>query len=152
MELRWSINCLTKTPDLGSIITALAEDVETAMTSLYHLQTALVNAVESDQTGQIFKSLRAILKGQWDEVLGYLQRCHAFGADISMLKDALETERTDDRAEFLTDMEASAKELLEISEKLREKGSEVSVAFVKERQGLVEVLKASSTSNWSWAE
>jgi hypothetical protein len=116
------------------------------MTSLYRLQTALINAAESDQTGQIFKNLRAILKGQWDEVLGYLQRCHAFGADISMLKDALETERTDDRAEFLTDMEASAKELRQISEKLHKKGSEVSVAFVKERRGLVEVLKASSTS------
>ena len=121
------------------------------MTSLYRLQTALINAAESDQTGQIFKKLRDILKGQWDELLGYLQRCHAFGEDVSMLKDALETERTDDRTEFLTDMQASAEELREASEKLREKASQVSVAFVNETRNLVEVLKMSSTSN-CWRE
>jgi hypothetical protein len=122
------------------------------MTSLYRLQTALINAAKSDQTGQIFKKLRDILKSQWDELLGYLQRCHAFGEDVSMLKDALETERTDDRTEFLTDMQASAKELREASEKLREKASQVSVAFVNETRNLVEVLKVSSTSNCSQEE
>jgi len=70
----------------------------------------------------------------------YLQRCHAFGADVFILKDALGTENLEDLIEFLTGMVDSAKEIKDRSLEL--KSTAVSTAFAK-----VNALQKSASDN-----
>ena len=95
------------------LVKELAENVQTVMVSLYDLQTSLINKPATDPNAirSAFSELRKQLRDQWEDFRDYLQRCNAFGADVSTLADALETEDVADCLEFLTDMAASAKGL-----------------------------------------
>ena len=120
------------------------------MVSLYSLQTALINATNIDRTRQFFTPMRNILHEQWDDLLRCLKKCHAFGADISMLQYALKTKRTDNRMEFLDDMDASVKELQTLFERLRVQSCQNTVIFSTERDRLERILKHPSTLCFEW--
>ena len=83
------------------------------MVSLYNLQTHIINRDGTNTTASEvdFTELRKDLRAQWENLRIYLQRCHAFGADVFMLKEAFGTETTQDLTEFLGEMAASAEEL-----------------------------------------
>ena len=95
------------------LVKELAENVQTAMVSLYDLQNSFNNTAIADPHvfRSAFSELRKQLREQWEELRVYLQRCHAFGEDVSTLQDAFGTEDVADCLEFLTDMADSAKEL-----------------------------------------
>jgi hypothetical protein len=113
-------------PDLGRTVTALAADVEKVMVSLYNLQKSLNGTNTSS-----FSHVRKGLKDQWEMLRAYLQRCHAFGVDVLMLKDALVGNK-EDLMEFLGEMVASANELRQLSETL--KNRDISSSFSKENK------------------
>jgi predicted phage gp36 major capsid-like protein len=101
------------------LVKDLSENVQNAMVSLYDLQTSLTNnaAIDPNAIRSAFSELRKQLREQWEDFRVYLQRCHAFGEDVSTLGDALETENIADCLEFLTDMADSAKELRSLNTK-----------------------------------
>ena len=106
------------------LVKELGENVQNAMVSLYDLQTSLNNAaINPNAIRSAFSELRKQLREQWEDFRVYLQRCHAFGEDVSTLGDALETEDVADCLEFLTNMAGGAKELRSLNNK------DVSVAF-----------------------
>ena len=101
------------------LVKDLSENVQNAMVSLYNLQTSLTNnaAIDPNAIRSAFSELRKQLREQWEDFRVYLQRCHAFGEDVSTLGDALETENIADCLEFLTDMADSAQELRSLNTK-----------------------------------
>jgi len=116
-------------PGLDVPVSSLAANVENAMVALYNLQTSLINRSGTAAVGGVFTELRKGLKIQWENDRVYLQRCHAFGADVFILKDALGTENAEDLMEFLLGMVDSAEELKNLSSQL--KSTAVSEAFSK---------------------
>jgi hypothetical protein len=129
-------------PGLDALVSSLAANVETAMVALYNFQTAFINRSDTAAVGGTFTELRNQLKIQWENLRVYLQKCHAFGADVFVLKDALGTEDAEDLIEFLVGMVDNAEELKNLSSQL--KSTAVSTAFSKlnvlQKSGMADLL------------
>jgi hypothetical protein len=132
-------------PDLDEAVTELKANVEAAMLSLYNLQTYIINRGGPNPTASEggFTELRKDLRTQWENLRIYLQRCHAFGADVFMLKEAFRTETAHDLTEFLSEMAASAEELRGYSKDLLE--NYISMEFPR-----VDTLRMSGAASLSY--
>src|SRR5271170_2100533 len=114
------------------------------MSSLYNLQAALKNTASADSAAlrNAFSHLRQRLKVHWEDFLNYLKRCYAFGADVLLLTQALGTESREDCLEFLTDMKASAEELLTITHQLYRNSEGVVAGFAKDKANFAKALQS----------
>ena len=108
-------------PDLKSISSNLASDIETAMANVYNLQTSLINAHTGNPAPgphQLISKIRPRLKELWEVIRAFLQKTHAFGGDVIMLQDSLNKESAEDCMEFLIEMTTTSNQLLEWSKTL----------------------------------
>jgi hypothetical protein len=117
------------------------------MASLYSLQMSLINAGESGSQviRATFPDVRKILKSSWEPILALLQKSHAFGSDVVLLKDSLQTESVEDCREFLMEMSATAGNLCELSKaRVTESEDAVSMFCTQMPQMSDVLLKVSS--------
>lgn len=118
---------LQNLPDLGGAVTELADDVRSIMTSLSKFQR-----VSNGTYPLAFANMRKALKYRWKILRVYLQRCHAFTADVLVTKTLLDGGTQAYSAEFLGNMKARADELRGSSGDL--KGSEIFTISSQERK------------------
>jgi hypothetical protein len=105
-------------PDLKFEVMTLASNIEVAMASLYSLQTYLIRTrgSHSQPLRDVFTPLRRDLKQSWGPILVFLQKSHAFGTDVTILKDSLSTESVEDCVDFLMSISSTSGDLLRLSD------------------------------------
>lgn len=115
------------------------------MASLYNLQMSLINAQGSGLQAlpTTFVDVRKTLKISWEPILALLQKSHAFGSDVVLLKDSLQTESVEDCVEFLMEMSVTAGNLCELSKARVTENEDAVRGFCAQMPTMLQVLEAS---------
>lgn len=101
-------------------VTALAQHIQKAMTTLYNLQTALLNAVEQNGTSNPLldeiQKIRINFKSEWENIIAFLQHCHGYTEDYLSLCEFATTRSDSECWALLSDVVMGAKRISDEAE------------------------------------
>ena len=115
------------------------------MASLYDLQTATINAQnrESSPPSNVFRTVRQTLRAEWETLLAFFKNCHAFGEDITFLKESMGKESPEDCLHFLQELGEASAELVDTAKGLRTTINTPVILFSQKQDDFLDLFNAS---------